>query len=103
MHHAAAQNFEPILAFPEANLAILARALDIDFHRRFGERKIARPEAHLDVRHFEEGLAEFLKDPFQIAEIGGAVDYETFDLVEHRRMRLVRVATIGPARTDHPD
>src|SRR5208283_183419 len=43
MHHAAAQNFKPILALAKPYLAALAGALDIDFHRWFGERKIARP------------------------------------------------------------
>src|SRR5208337_1619516 len=40
MHHAAAQNFEPIRALAKPRLAALAGALDIDFHRRLGERKI---------------------------------------------------------------
>src|SRR5665213_4100029 len=37
MHHAAAENFEPVLAFAETNLALVALALDVDFHRWLGE------------------------------------------------------------------
>ncbi len=52
-------------------------------------------EAHLHGGHFEESLAELFKDPLEMAEMRTLVDDETFDLVEHRRMRLVAVATIG--------
>ena len=44
-----------------------------------------------------------LQHPFQIAEIGLFVDDETFDLMEHRRMRLVGIATIGAAGADDAD
>src|SRR6516164_4862537 len=39
MHHAAAENFHPILAFAEADLALVAAVLDVDFERRLGERE----------------------------------------------------------------
>src|SRR6516225_723041 len=39
MHHAAAENLHPILAFAEANLALVAAVLDVDFERGFGERE----------------------------------------------------------------
>ena len=51
----------------------------------------------------EEGLAEFLEHPFQIGERRALVDDQAFDLVEHRRMRLVGVAPIGAARADDAD
>ena len=38
-----------------------------------------------------------------MAEMGGAVDDEPLDLMEHRRMRLVGVAAIGAAGADHAD
>src|SRR6516165_3477866 len=39
MHHAAAKNLHPILAFAEADLALVAAILDVDFERGFGERE----------------------------------------------------------------
>src|SRR6516225_3197247 len=39
MHHAAAENFHPILAFAEPDLALVAAVLDVDFERRLGERE----------------------------------------------------------------
>src|SRR5882672_8553255 len=39
MHHAAAENLQPVLAFAETDFALVAPALDIDFERRLGERK----------------------------------------------------------------
>ena len=89
MHHAAAQNLEPVIAFAEPDFALVAAALDIDFHRRLGERKERRPEAHLDGIDFEEGLAEFLEDPFQVTHMRRLVDHQAFDLMEHRRMGLI--------------
>src|ERR1700724_2206124 len=74
MHHAAAQNFEPILALAKADLAPLARALDIDLHRGFGKWKVTRPEPHLDIRNLEKGFAGFFENPFQMAKMRGAVD-----------------------------
>ena len=103
MHHSAAEDFEPVLAFAKADFAALTAALDVDFHRRFRERKKRRPEPHLDALHLEERLAEFLQHPFQIAEIGRSVDDQTLDLVELRRMGLVGIDAIGPARTDDTD
>jgi len=39
MHHAAAENLQPVLAFAETDFALVAPALDIDLERGFGERK----------------------------------------------------------------
>src|SRR5689334_10793221 len=39
MHHAAAENFHPIVAFAEADLALVAAVLDVDFEGRLGERE----------------------------------------------------------------
>jgi hypothetical protein len=61
---------------------------------------VACTEAHLHLRHFEERLAEFLEHPFQMPEMGFLVDGEPFDLMEHRRMGLVRVAAINASRRD---
>src|ERR1700730_2348634 len=86
MHHAAAQNLEPILALAKAHLAPVARTLDIDFHRLIVEGKITRPEPHLDVRNLEKGFAGFFENPFEMAKMRGAVDDEALDLIKHRAM-----------------
>ena len=100
MHHAAAENLQPILAFAETDLALVALALDVDFERRLGEREERRAEAHLHAVDLEERLAEFFQDPFQVAEVRALVDDQALDLVEHRRVRLVTVASgkCGPGR-----
>ena len=103
MDHAAAEDFEPVLALAEADFPARTAALDVDLERGRGEGEKARAEAHADVRHFEERLAEFLQHPFQVGERRAVVDDEALDLVEHRRMRLVGVAPIGAAGADDPD
>src|SRR5579871_4444708 len=65
MHHAAAENFEPILAFTETNLTLVATTLDIDLERRLGEGEERGPETHVDAIDLEEGLAELVQDPFE--------------------------------------
>ncbi len=103
MHHAAAENFEPVLAFAEADLAAGAAALDVDLHRGRGEGKEARPETHPDLRDLEERLAELLEHPFEVGERRAPIDHQALDLVEHRRMGLVEVGAVGAAGADHAD
>src|SRR6516225_10130345 len=103
MHHSAAQDLHPVLALAEADLALVAPALDVDLERRLGEGKERRAKTHPDLVHLEERLAEFLQDPFEVSEMGASVDDKAFDLMEHRRVRLVAVAAIGAARYDHAD
>src|SRR5260370_11976866 len=103
MHHAAAENLHPILALAESDLAFVALALDIDLERRLRERKERRAKTHLDLIDLEERLAEFLQDPFQMAEVGALVDDEPLDLVEHGRVGLIAVASIGAAGDDNPN
>src|ERR1700716_2783980 len=103
MHHAAAENLQPVLAFAETDFALVAPALDIDFERRLGERKKRRPESHVDVIDLEERLAEFMQDPFEVAEMRALVDDETFDLVKLRRVGGVGIDPIGASRTDDAD
>src|SRR3990170_2657914 len=100
MHHAAAENLEPLIALANADLVTHFGVADIDFHRRLGEREIARAEAHFHLWHLEEGFAELLQHPFQVAEMGLLVDHQSLDLMEHRRVGLVRIAAIDPARRD---
>ena len=103
VHHAAAEDFQPILALAESDLVLAAAALDVDLERRLGEREERRPEAHVDVVDLEEGLAELLQDPLEVAEMRAFVDDKALDLVEHRRVRLVAVAAIGAAGADDAD
>src|SRR3984957_889956 len=103
MDHAAAEDFEPILALAEADFPARTAALDVDLERGRREGKKARAEAHADMGHFEEGLAEFLEHPFQIGEGRALVDHQALNLVEHRRMRLVGVAPIGASGADDAD
>src|SRR6185312_7888981 len=74
MHHAAAENLHPIVAFAEADLTLLASALDIHLQRWLGERKERRTKTHLDLIDLEERLAEFLGYPFQMTEMRALVD-----------------------------
>src|SRR5208282_759839 len=103
MDHAAAKDFEPVLAFAETDFPARTTALDVDLHRGRGKGEEARTEAHADLWHFEERLAELLQHPFEVRERRALIDDEAFDLVEHRRMRLVGVTPIGPARADDAD
>src|SRR5438876_8436878 len=103
MHHAAAENLQPVLAFAKTDFALVAPALDIDLERGLGERKARRPEPHVDVIDLEERLAELVQDPFEVAEMRALVDDEAFDLVELRRMRGVGIDPIGAARADDAD
>src|SRR3954452_20252716 len=54
MHHAAAENLQPVLAFAETDLALIAPALDVDLKRWLGERKERRAKSHVDVIDLEE-------------------------------------------------
>src|SRR6185503_375451 len=94
---------EPILAFAETDLALVAPALDVDFERRLGKREERRPEPHVDVIDLEERLAELVQDPFEVAEMRALVDDEALDLVELRRMRRIGIDAIGAPRADHAD
>jgi hypothetical protein len=48
----------------------------------------ARKRIFVDL---EERLAEFLQHPLEVSHVGGLVDDEALDLMEHRRVRLVAV------------
>src|SRR5436305_22855 len=76
----------PGLAIAESDLALIAPALDIELERRLGERKERRPESHVDAIDLEECPAEFMQDPFQMAEMRALVDDEALDLVKLRRV-----------------
>src|SRR5580704_15222095 len=58
MHHAAAENLQPVVALAEADFALVAAVLDVDFERRLGKWKERWPEPHADAVDLEERLAE---------------------------------------------
>src|SRR6202048_4615924 len=103
MQHAAAENLQPVLSFAEADLTLVAPALDIDLERRLSERKERRTESHVDVIDLEERLAEFVQDPFEVAEMRALVDDEALDLMKLRRVGGVGIDAVGAARTDDAD
>jgi hypothetical protein len=101
VHHAAAHHLQPtgLLADPAA-LATALHTLDVDLGRGFGERKVRRPEAGLQVFPFEEGLQERTEHSAQIGEGDVGIHVEAFDLVEHRAVREIGIAAIHPPRRD---
>src|SRR6476661_4666496 len=103
MHHAAAENLQPVLALAEADLALVAPALDVDLERRLREREKRWPESHVDVIDLEKRLAELVQDPFQVAEMRALVDHEAFNLVKLRRVGRIRVDAVGATWADNPD
>src|SRR6266571_6653242 len=103
MHHAAAENLHPVLALAESDLPFVASALNVDLERWFGERKKRGTEAHVDLINLEEGLAEFLQNPFQMPEMRARIDDEALNLVEHGCVGLIAVAAVGAAGNDDAD
>src|SRR5262245_62471262 len=99
MHHSATQNFQPVVAFPEANFALIAFALNVDFERRLGEWEVRRTKTHLHAVDFEECLAELFKYPFQMTQMRSSVDDKALDLMKHRSMRLIRIDELFAERT----
>src|SRR5256714_15278388 len=103
MNHAAAENLQPVLAFAEANLTLVAPALDVDLERGLGERKKRWPESHVDVLDLEERLAELVENPFEVTEMGSLVDDKALDLVKLRGVGGVGIDAIGAAGADDAD
>src|SRR5690348_4761570 len=96
MDHAAAEHLEPTA------LAVLGLPADIHLGRGLGEGEVAGAEAHLEIA-LEEGADELGQRALEVGETGGLVDQQAFDLVEHRRVGLVRIAAVDLARRDDAD
>ena len=103
VHHAAAEDLEPIVARANLDAVPVARTADIHLGRGFGEREVAWSESDRHVVHFEIGAAELNQAAFEVSHMRRLIDHEAFDLVEHRRVSEVRIAAIGPPRRDDPD
>src|SRR5689334_8448046 len=100
MHHPRAEDLEPArLLADSASLAGAEEAHHVDLRRRLGERKERRTKPDLAAR--AEHLArEQIERALEIGHGDVVIDGETLDLVEHRRVRDVGVATIDHAGTD---
>ena len=100
MHHAAAQHFDPagVLAQP-ATRAAAFHAGDVHFCRRFGERKVRRPQPHGQVA-LEERFHEAMQYGLEVREAHALVHQQAFHLMEHRRVRGVRIHAIHATRCD---
>ena len=103
VHHAAAEDLHPVLAFAELDDGAGTVALDVHLEARLREGEEGRAEAHDDAVDLEEGLAEFFQNPAQIADMRLLVDDKAFDLMEHRRMGGVGILAIGLAGNDDAD
>ncbi|MNQ71462.1 hypothetical protein D3C85_861300 [compost metagenome] len=103
VHHAAAENLQPILAFVQGQLAARAVAADVHLRRGLGEGEVVRTEAGVDVVQLEEAGDEGLQRRLQMTHVDVAVDHQTLDLVEHRRVGGVGILTEGAARGDDAD
>ena len=81
--------------------AFAEEAEDVHLGRRLGEREERRPEADPAVRT-EQLAGEQRERALEIAHRDAAVDRQTLDLVEHRRVRDVGVPAVHAARADDP-
>ena len=99
MHHAAAEDLQPVVALAEPHLAARAAALDVDLAEGSVNGKKLRAEAHLHVvGTSKNALQNASSVHFRWPMCDAPVDDQAFQLVEHRRVGLVGVAAIGAAR-----
>src|SRR5713101_5118895 len=100
--HACAHSLQP--AAPLAHAAALAAAADavhVDFDARFGEREVARTDAHLPVLA-EHPPRECDDGPLQVGHGHAAADDQAFHLVElDLAARGDRLVAVTHARQDH--
>ena len=100
VHHAAAENLQPLIALADTDFIAMAGIADVHFHGRLGEREVAGAEAHFYLIHLEERLGEGFQRPFQVPHMRHLVDDETLDLMEHRCVGLIGIATVNAPRRD---
>ena len=75
---------------------------NIDLGTRLGEGKITGAEPDPDLLA-EKSLQKMFQRPFEFAETDPLIDGQAFDLLEHRRMRGIRVVMpVDFARADNP-
>src|SRR5690606_36268284 len=95
MHHAAAQNFKPVIALAKFNVRAGTVALNIHFHRWFSEGEETWAHAHCHGWYFEESFAEFFQYPFHIGDISRFIDNQPLHLMEHWRVGGIRIHAIS--------
>src|SRR5712691_1696384 len=101
MHLTAAGYLEPagLPAYPAARAAA-KYAAHVELGRGFGEREKRRPKARSQLLVFEELAQKIGENAFEIGEAHRLVYPEALHLVEHRRVRRVRIDAVHPARRD---
>src|SRR5450830_1678494 len=103
VNHAAAHHFQPARLFADAAAFTAAHhALHINFGGWLGEREERRTETHRQLL-LEEHTQEFFDGAFEVGEIDVAINQQAFDLMEHRRVGDIRVATVHTAWADDAD
>ena len=102
MHHAAAENFHPLFALANLNSAANTFIAHIHFGGGFREGEMMRAELYVHIC-FKKGADEIHQHAFEVAHVNAFINHQAFDLVEHRRMGLVTIATISAARRDNAD
>ena len=95
MHHAATGNLQP------ASFQRATHEGHVNFGGRLGEREKGRPEAHLQVIGLEEAAQKIGNHALEVGEANVLAHPQPLDLVEHRRMRRIRINAIDTAGTDH--
>ena len=92
--HAGAHDLQPagVLARAAA-LAAAELAVDVDLDAGLGEREEVRPDADAAVRP-EELAREVSQGALEVGQRDALVDDQALDLVEHGRVRGVRVAPV---------
>src|SRR5919109_2354684 len=100
--HARAGDLDPPrVTADRAAGAAAEKARDVRLERGLREREVVRAEAHLALLA-EEPAHHVEERPLQVGHRDPAVDRETLDLVEDRRVRRVgRVAPVDAAERDH--
>ena len=69
MHHAAAENFQPIFARADYQTVFATCAANIHLCGWFCEGEEARAEAHRHIFNLKKCLKELFKNPFQVTEV----------------------------------
>jgi len=106
--HSAAAELHPIVAIiiamsTDDAATTFVRIPNINLDTRLGEGEVGRAQAQGNILALEECFEEGLERPFEVAEVNVAIDRQTFNLMEHRRVRGVAVRTIDPAWRDDAD
>src|SRR5690606_23500332 len=95
MNHAAAHHFQP------ADIALLVTPpFDIHFSRRLGKGKIRGTKPHFQIT-LKEHLQKLNNGALQVGKTDFFIHQQTFHLVEHRGMGLIRVTAVHPPWPNH--